>query len=49
MEEVQDTLIEQAKAQEDMLQLTKEELRVSLDKGMEQKLGRVTNEVRKLL
>lgn len=47
-EEVQDTLIEQVKAQEEMLQLTKEELWMSLEKGMEQKLGRVTNEVRKL-
>lgn len=49
VEEVQDTLIEQAKVQEEMLQLTKEELRASLEKGMEQKLGRVTSEVWKLL
>lgn len=44
-ESVQETLIEQAKAQEDLMQCTREELKESLEKSFDQRISRFSEEV----
>lgn len=46
---VQDTLIEHARAQEELLQSTNEDIRASIEKDMDQRFGRVNDEVRRAL
>lgn len=46
VESVHDTLMEQAKAQEETMLSNQEELKETLEKGFNQKLSRVTDEVR---
>lgn len=45
-ESVHDTLMEQAKAQEETMLSSQEELKEALEKGFNQKLSRVVDEVK---
>lgn len=45
MDSVQDTLLEQAKAQEETMLSNQEELKEALEKGFNQRLSKVTDEV----